>query len=280
MVGDHSLAGTTSLVVIGVGAHGVVALDRTTMTVLKQLHRPSESSGSDLRREFAYLHDLSEAFRPYPWLSCPEPLEVDAEKATLRMTYCPGTPVDDLLGRGDPVLDDHHEHVAEQVRTAVEVYVATFGEPCSSLSPANMVYDPEERVLYVYDFTKPRVFPDIDVCRHAIEVSLGCYMARVMHQTHGPRTVWNRQLRSRAERLLRSVVQPLTARHELDHAVILRVSRGVRSSLIQRTPLDRRPHVWTARFLWYRALGNPLARYRERALVTLPAARHHVKVAA
>jgi hypothetical protein len=269
-----------SMVMIGGGSHGGVQLDRATMTVYKRLHCTSEASESHLRREFHYLHNLSVALRPHPWLSCPEPLEVDPEQSTLRMTYCPGTPVDELLGRGDPGFDEHHEHVAEQVRTAVEVYVATFGEPYSSLSPANMIYDLEERVLYLYDFSKPRVFAGIDLHHYALEVSLGCFMARVMYQSVGPRTVWNRELRSRSEGILRSVVQPLIARHALDEAVIVQVARTVRHALIRRTPLDRRLHVWAARALWYRTVGNPLAERRAEALVTRPAGRHHAGVAA
>lgn len=273
MRSDPEVVHTAQTVAIGRGAHGTVELDRATMTVHKRLHRRDEAAAEDLRREFDHLHRFSLALEAYPFLGCPVPLDLDYLHRTLLMTFCPGTPVDQLLSQDDNELADHLEHVGDQIRTAVEVYVATFGRPFFSLSPANMIYEPKTRTLHLYDFTKARAFPGIDLHRHPIEVSLGCFVARIMQQTHGPLTFWHRARRARSKVLIQAVVEPLITQHDLDTAVILQVARAVRRALVRRTPLDRRPLVWAGRFLWYRAIANHLVERQVRALLALVTTR-------
>jgi hypothetical protein len=278
MDGGSAGPATITPVVIGSGKHGTVLLDPRTQVVSKRLRLPRDEAAVLARREFERLARFAVRLAPYPYLRCPEPLGVEPESGTLHMTYCPGVPVDVLLARRPPgaaadgaeraaLIEPHLDHLADQIATALLAYTAEFDEPYLSLSTANMIYDPATRLLSVYDFTTARADPGLASRAAPIEVGLGCFLARSVHHTVGPKSVWNRPLWSRQKQLVRAVLARVRAGPGLDPTLVLEAARSVRARLTRRTTLDSATVGFRIRSSWYATAGRALSEWRFRALL-------------
>ena len=250
---------------IGRGAHGVVSMDADGL-VRKRLHASMGEAAACVEREFTYLQRLSAALEDQPFLACPTPLAANGSERTLVMTHCRGRPLDSFLDDDEAPFEPHVAHIGEQIANAVDVYVRTFDEPYVSLSPANLLFDVGTRTLTLLDFTKPRTFPGIDTHQFALEVSLGCFVARAVHHTVGPRSTWRRRLLERNAHLVSEVLRHAPA--GLATTVIVQVAMCVRGALLEPTPLDaRHGPSWLVRQSWQRSVGAALFASRVPALV-------------
>lgn len=248
------------------GAHAIVTRDGEGR-VRKRLHASTGDARAHLEREYHYLARLSEALAGQPHLACPTPLSIERDERTLVMTHCPGTPLDALLADPESPFDAHAEHLAGQMAVALTAYVHAFREPYYSLSAANLVFDADTGRLYLLDFTTGRTFPGVDERGAALEVSLGCLLARSIHHTVGPRSVWHRFLLKRYSQLLSNVLDHVPGR--LDDAVMLHIAHQARTALTARTAIDTLAGpAWQLRQAWHHGPGRALFHHRVRSLVT------------
>ena len=253
---------------IAQGAHATVTL-ADDGRVRKRLHASTHDARTRLEREFRYLERLADAVAGQPYLACPIPLAIETDERTLVMTHCPGTPLDTLITDLDVGFDAHVQHLVDQIALAIAIYVEAFSEPYYSLSAANLVFDVATRRLYLLDFTAGRSFPGIDEGAAAVEVSVGCLLARSVHHTVGPRSVWRRHLLDRYTRLLAGVLQQVP--QDLDAGIVLDIALQTRRSLTGRTAIDTlHGPAWHLRQAWHRGPGDALFRLRARSIVGRP----------
>lgn len=233
---------------LGRGFHGIVQRDLQSGLVYKRILRPDPESALELaQREYDHLVRFSRALMKHAHVTCPSPVEMNEEHAAFWMTYCPGQRVDKFLS-GPDFVDEHIDHLAEQIAAGIQTYVDEFGEPLYSLATHNMLYDPDSQMLSLYDFTMARSIEGIDVDSYPHEVTLGCYLAATTRLTVRVRSCTKQRYWQRQRRLSIGVLQKVAAGQTLDYAVIERVNAMIYPALGKK---DRR---WSRR-LWYASIG-------------------------
>lgn len=249
--------GTT---ILGRGFHGIVEREHESGLVYKRIMRSDQESALELaQREYNYLRRFSRALMGHVHLQCPEPVDLNADDAAFWMSYCPGHRVDTFLSRPEEV-DEHIDHIAEQIAAGIQAYVGEFGEPLYSLATHNMIYDPEERVLSLYDFTMARSIDGVNAHAFPNEVTLGCYLSATTRFTVRARSFINRHYWDRQRRLSIGVLRHMALAQTLDISVIERVNSTIYPALGRK---DRR----LSRRLWYATVGSFLFNTRIAALL-------------
>jgi hypothetical protein len=250
-------------IVIGRGYDATVEWDPRAGVVSKRLYAHDRATAAKMAlREFDYLGRYAAALSPFPDLACPHPITVDAEQGVVRMSRCPGEPLDALLAeRGDEMLE-HLDHIARQIVIALERYIETFAEPFYDLTTMNMLYEPATRRLALVDFTKSQDDRCIDPRGARYENSLGFLVGIGVYRTVRPSTWRNRAQWLSCERLLRAVVGGVADGHALQPLVIRGVSDRSYEIMVRSGSAARR--------LWYGTVGRRLYGRRSAAVIGTP----------
>lgn len=242
----NTIEGQTTI--LGRGFHGIVERDTESGLVYKRILRSDTETALELaRREYRYLQRFSGALAEHVYLACPHPVEFKEDDAAFWMTYCSGVRVDKLLSGPDDV-DEHIDHIAEQIASGIQTYVSEFGEPLYSLATHNMIYDPDTWVLSLYDFTMARSIAGIDVHSYPHEVTLGCFLSATTRFTVRVRSCTKRRYWDRQRRLSIGILQHMFSAESLDLSMIERVNSIIYPALGMK---DRR----LSRRLWYATVG-------------------------
>jgi hypothetical protein len=250
-------------VIIGRGAHGTIELDPSSSIVSKRFGNPATAEAAELaQREFDYLKRFSAALASQQFLGCPEPLSMEPESATVRMTYCPGVRLDHLLASSRGSVGTHLDHFADQIALAVEIYINEFQEPFYDLATYNMLYHMPTRRLYLVDFASPEGhFSSLQ--NDFVEITLGRFIGRNIYDTVRLANLKNREYWKLQARLSEGVIKRLSIRHHL------------RLSLIQQVSTHRYQvrgrKGGTMRQLWYATVGQALFNRRNREVLAGPA---------
>lgn len=247
---------------LGHGFHATVTLDPATRVVSKRIQRDiAGGAAAAVLTEYARLQCFSAALAAMPFLRCPQPLDVDPDQFTVRMTHCSGEPLDRLLLTSGLGLERDLEHIAEQMALGLLQYVATFGEPYPDLTIANVLYEGAGRTVTLLDLT-PVPVSACDANGAPLEVSLGFLVAVGAYETVRPANCWRRRYGRRVRALQGAVVRRVAEQHALRPEVIRRIA-------------DDRYHILSAfggapRRLWYAAAASAIrcrnARLIARAL--------------
>jgi len=243
---------------LGRGFHATVTLDPATRIVSKRIqHGIAGGPAAAALTEFTRLQRFSMALTAMPFLRCPDPLDVDPPHGTLRMSHCPGEPLQTLLLTGGPEVEADLEHIAEQVTLGLLRYVAEFNEPYPDLTIANVLYESAQRTVTLVDLT-PVPVAAYDAARTPLEVSLGFLVAVGTYETVRPANCWRRRYHRRVQALQVAVVRRVAEQHQLH------------SEVIQRVADDRfrilRSFGGPARGLWYAAAAEAFRRRAGRVV--------------
>jgi hypothetical protein len=249
----------TRLVEIGRGRHGTVEFDPTSMLVCKRFVGAA-GAGARAEREFDQLTRVSAAFASEPFLTSPSPVRVEPDHGRIWMTHCRGERLDLQLAGSDEI-DSHIEHLADQIAIAAMRYVDEIREPWHSLNCQNIIYERSTRVLCMFDFASSSLAPGVDAEQDALEISLGRYLATVVHSTLRIRRLSSgeRVNRVRQERLFCAVLKRVASTREIRAAAIQAVS----DDLYDYMTRQRRGF----RGRWFKTVGRMAFRRRRDRLI-------------
>jgi hypothetical protein len=251
-----------ALIRLGGGRDAAVELDPVTMTVCKRYRqRDIERSPGFVEREHERLRRFSRLLAPYPYLACPEPVEADAERGILRMTYCPGQRVDAMFRNPPDEIEDQLAHIAEQVTTAVKLYVREFDEPFD-LATYNVLYDQQSRRVYVIDlsdFELPMSLRHRVTDVGAAGLTFGNFIGYTVTESVRRRSVFNRAYWRCHRRLLLEVLVRSYSFHDVSPAMLGHVS----THFYRYATRVRRLHG----YLWHESVGGVLYRMRTSDII-------------
>jgi hypothetical protein len=243
---------------LGRGFHATVTLDPVTRIVSKRIENGiAGGRAAAALTEFARLQRFSTALATMPFLRCPKPVDVDPPHGTVRMSHCPGVPLETLLLTGGPEVEADLEHIAVQIALGLQRYVVEFSEPYPDLTIANVLYESTQRTVTLVDLT-PVPVPAYDAARTPLEVSLGFLIAVGIYETVRPANCWRRRYHRRVQALQAAVVRRVAEQHRLHSEVIKRVA-DERFRIL-------RSFGGPARGLWYAAAGGAFRRRAERVI--------------
>ena len=234
-------------VIIGSGKHGRVELDVTRNVVAK--HYNDSDAASVMQREHDILSRFGQALAGQTHVRCPQALDIDHSAGTLQMTYCAGTPIDELLADPESSIDNDLNHIARQVHIAMTTFVGEFGTPYYDLAPWNMLYQPETRILSMVDFASDGYFGQ-RFDHIPVEASLGKLTGGSLYQVVRPANWRNSRYRDRQRELISSVLALVRQHDSVD------LSRVAALSALTYNAMGKQGRF--TRQLWYRTVGHVL----------------------
>lgn len=243
-------------------SHHSVEVDWDSMLVCKRfLSAVPGEAAQRAQREFAYLQRFATVLAPERFIRCPEPIRVEPEQGTLWMTYCPGSQLHHTLAEPDDSIEEHLEHLGEQIASATNKYVREFDQPHLGLSTWNMLYDMSTRTLTLVDFTGHPVIRHVDTRDAALDVTVGVFIGTsTYHTVRWRRRSWRNQAYWRRQRRLSTLfLDRLRADRALSGPVIKDSSERMYAALTR----DSRPR----RRLWFATVGGVLFNRRVNAIV-------------
>lgn len=247
--------------VIGRGAESVVELDQGTSIVTKRYLASGDSSVVQrAQREFDRLSRLSIALDPHPYVCCPKPFCVDLSRVSVKMSYCHGVQVKQLIRESGQLIRPFISHISKQAAIAIECYIEEFSEPIFDLATQNLVFDLKSRILCIVDFTGE--FPFVSPCEDAslFDTSLGSCLALMISHTVRPVFIFRRQYWISHREFLRHIVTEIAQQHDLSANAVTSMSDSVYfQATVRGGPLRK---------LWFRTIGRVVFVLRRNSVVS------------
>jgi hypothetical protein len=253
--------GDNRLVEIGRGLQARVELDPGSMLLCKTFNTDDPRlAAKQATQEFRYLQAYSRALINEPFVRCPRPIRLEAERGRFWMTLCEGRRVDRILLTLSEPFEQHFEHIATQAALGLETYIRVFDEPYLDFQTANLLYDIDSRMLTVIDLAHIGwTYSSFDHANIQYEISLGNFAAYTTRSSLTPGKLANRVYWRRQTRLWLSLIRTIGSRHTVRPDLIRRVQREKFNSFT----VDR--HILIK--FWYHSIGKLLYTQRVNSLL-------------
>jgi hypothetical protein len=166
------------------GYESTVSLEPSGRYVTKTYsHTQACCNRGFILQEFEYLQRLSRALSHCRHIRCPQPIEYDLERCSLRMEYCRGVRLDRYIAQ----LSARHDRelivfIANSLISVMSMYINEFDEPYYDFGLHNIIFDPDAIILHVYDLTETKL---ID-CTNSHEVTLGNFLSTSIYHSIRP----------------------------------------------------------------------------------------------
>jgi hypothetical protein len=250
------------IIQIGRGDQSIIELDPHSNLVRKTfcLSDPCLVA-KQVTREYEYLRRYANALAEQPYVRCPDPVSADPAKGTIWMTFCSGRRLDQALADRNQAIDSHLEHIAEQIALALSVYIRAFDEPYFDFTTANMLYDPDTRVLSLIDLADPQIYAGYVFQDASYDLSVGNFISSTTYHTLRPRVMGNLDYWRRQKRLTLSVMRIVNSKLRLRKDVIRQV-QAIKYSAHAN-------YGGTIRRSWFLSVGKLLYWWRLSSIINM-----------